>query len=69
MEDIVVTGKILKHRKVAQYTREGRLVAVYNNCEQASTILGHNSSANIRKCASGHKRYKTCLGYVWKYIE
>lgn len=69
-DDIVVNVKTVKHRKVAQYTTDGTLIEIHKNCRQAAIKLKHvNCSANIHKCASGDNRYKTCLGYIWKYIE
>lgn len=63
-------------KRVAQYTLEGELVAVYDNAFYASRAVGVGDS-QIRSCAAGKTRkgkhglqtFKTAGGYKWKYLN
>lgn len=59
--------------KVAQYTREGKLIAVFNSMKEASCITGVNHG-DICSCCKGQKgcggvSKRTAGGYIWKYID
>lgn len=56
-----------KHnKKVAQYTLDGELVAIYESAKEASNVIQKDHSS-ICKCCRGKK--KTCGGFKWKYVE
>ena len=50
---------------VGQYTRDGKLIKVWQSASEVQRQLGYSSS-----CISGVARgvRKTAYGYVWKYI-
>lgn len=54
-----------RSKKIAQYTLDGNLIAVYNSTRDAERMTGfaHN---NISRCANG--KCKQMNGYVWKFI-
>ena len=51
---------------VGQYTREGKLVKVWQSATEVKRQLGFDKSS-ISVVARG--KAKTAYGYVWKYIE
>lgn len=51
-------------RKVAQYTLDGELVAVYDSIAEAKNKLG---IGNISNCLGG--RRKSAGGFIWKYYD
>lgn len=51
---------------VGQYTREGKLIKVWQSAREVERQLGFDPSP-ISKVALG--KQKTAYGYVWKYIE
>lgn len=53
-------------KSVAQYTRDGELVKVWQSTNEAGRQLGIGQS-NISAVARGKR--KTCGGFVWKYVE
>lgn len=55
-----------RSRKIAQYTLDGKLIAVYESTRDAERKTGfaHN---NISECAKGNCRQMN--GYVWKFIQ
>lgn len=53
-----------KCRPVAQYTKDGNLVAVWSSVIEAGR---HTGASNI--CDAAHGKLKTSGGYVWKYVE
>lgn len=63
-------------KQVAQFTLDGKLVAVYKNAYYASSAVNVGDS-QIRACAIGKARqgphgkqtFKTAGGYKWKYVE
>jgi hypothetical protein len=58
-------GKALS-RPVGQYTRDGKLIKVWQSTMEVERHLGF-SNQNISTAALG--KYKTAYGYVWKYIN
>ena len=55
-----------KSKPVGQYTREGKLIKVWQSIIEVQRQLGFEHSA-IGAVARG--KQKTAYGYVWKYIE
>ena len=55
-------------KRIAQYTRDGQLVATYSSSEEAARALGCNGS-NIRTCARQERGVKQSNGYVWRYVD
>ena len=53
-------------KSVAQYTRDGELVKVWQSTNEAARQLDIRSG-NISLVARG--KSKTCGGFVWKYVE
>ena len=60
-----VSQRKIPLKKVAKYTKDGKLVKIYNSVSEA----WHDGNTNpdcIRDCCKG--RIKTSGGYVWKYL-
>ena len=61
-------------RKVAQYTKDGELIKIYDSIPEAAKVCNGDSSQlyktihNKRNSVTGHK-YRTFKGYVWKIYE
>lgn len=55
-----------KSISVAQYSKEGNLIAVYYGAREASRQSGI-SQGNISECCKG--KLKTCGGFIWKYTN
>jgi len=55
-----------KSKSVGQYTRDGRLIKVWQSTMEVQRQLGFDNSY-IGKAARG--KIKTAYGYVWKYEE
>lgn len=61
--------KLNTHEKrIAQYTKEGDLVATYESLEKAQTAIGKPGKKNIW-CAINLDRCKTAYGCVWRYLN
>ena len=56
----------VRSKPVGQYTRDGKLIKVWQSATEVERRLGLDPS-NIGKVARGER--KTAYGYVWKYIE
>ena len=50
--------------RVAQYTKDGTLVKVWDSQKEASAVTGINRS-NISKCCNA--KLKTAGGFRWSY--
>ena len=55
-----------RSKPVSQYTREGKLIKVWQSTNEAQRKLGF-AKQNISAVARGKR--KTAYGYVWKYID
>lgn len=53
-----------KHRSIAQYTKDGVLVKIWDAMSDACRELGLESSSLTRACQG---IYKTSGGFIWKY--
>lgn len=53
-------------KPVLQYTKEGEFVQRWQSSYDVE-LAGVTWSRNVRKSASGHPRYSTAGGFVWKY--
>ena len=51
---------------VAQYSKDGNFIRVYDSAVDIEKELGFNKSC-IRDCCRG--KQKTAYGYVWKYVK
>lgn len=56
---------IHSYKKVAQYTKDGILVKVFNSLKEASNFMKCPSSTISVVC---HNQRKSALGFVWKLI-
>lgn len=63
-------GKLSQH--VAQYSKDGVLLATYNSMKEASILTGVNHG-DICSCCQGRKSdgkaKHTAGGYIWKYVD
>jgi transcription elongation factor Elf1 len=50
------------NKKVTQYSLEGKILNIFNNATEASSIINYDS---IISCCIG--KYKTAGGYVWRF--
>lgn len=57
-----------KYKKVAQYTKDGQLIKIWNSITEAADALGINMKGISNVCRHP-ERYKTAGGFVWKYFE
>lgn len=55
-------------KEVAQYTRDGRLIAIYKSASSASRATGVGRS-NICNVANRRAKCKTAKGYVWRWTN
>lgn len=53
-------------KKTFQYTKDGRLVAIYKSASEAARA-NNLSRSNICSVARGNTREKSCGGYIWRY--
>lgn len=66
---LVKFNKETKSLPIAQYTKDGRLVATYSSGVEAAEKTGFDYSS-IMACAKGtYKNHKTCGRHIWKYVE
>lgn len=59
-------GRPRKSFKIAQYSLNGQLIAVYDNYDDASLFTGINQRTIMSNCYGLSKK---CKGYVFKHIE
>ena len=55
-------------KKVAQYDKEGNLIAIYESYKAAARAVDGTPSAISRIC-SGHPQLHTHKGFIWKIVE
>lgn len=55
--------------RVAQYTKTGELVKVWDSISQASKYYGTKTTACIRRVCKGSPGRNTYKGYLWKYVD
>jgi len=65
LKEALINHPVLSKR-VAQYTLDGELVAIYPSAREAARQTGFNYQ-NICSCCLG--KYKQAYGYIWKYID
>lgn len=53
-------------KKVAQYTKDGELIKIWNCMADAQEVLGI-LQGNISSCCSG--KLKSCGGFIWKHTS
>jgi hypothetical protein len=58
----------LHYRKVAQYTKDGDLVKVWDSIIEASVELGIDGSSITCVCKKRNPKRHTAGGYKWEYI-
>ena len=54
-------------KRTAQYTLDGKLVAIYKSASEAARRLGIGLSG-ITRVASGNTKSKTYKGFIWRYV-
>ena len=58
----------IKKYKIGQYSLEGKLIQIFNSCQEAYVSLGkQKTSTSISRCIN--QKRKTAYGYIWKIIE
>ncbi len=55
-----------KSKPVQQFSKDGRLIAVWPSATEAEQATGVHQS-HINQCCNGRPHYHTAGGYVWKY--
>lgn len=55
-------------KRVAQFSREGTLVKIWNSVREAAAAFG-SDPGNISKVCRGVVGHGTACGYVWQYVE
>lgn len=58
----------LHYQKVAQFTKGGELVKVWESIIEASKALNIDNSSITCVCKGRNKKRHTAGGYVWKYV-
>lgn len=53
-------------KRLAQYSLDGKLIAIFSSLHEASRQTGVNHS-HISMCCRGKR--KTAGGYIWRYLE
>lgn len=53
--------------RVAQYSKDGQLMQIYNSITEAAKATGQKSSSNISQVCRG--KAQTAGGYIWRYYE
>lgn len=53
-------------KPVLQFDRDGNFLKEFYSAAQASRVTGANNK-NITFCCQNKPKYKTALGYIWKY--
>lgn len=53
--------------RVAQYTNNGDLVAIYDSINEAVRNVSKTSAGAISNCCRNLPKYKTSGGFIWKY--
>ena len=64
IDDILVYGKMTKHLKIEQYSKDGVLLDEFTSIKELSKKLNLQHSANIYQCINNKR--KTAYGYKWK---
>lgn len=61
---------VITHKKVAQYTSNGKLIKVYDTIKSAAeeNNIGNNGSHITMVCRDNYKD-KTAGGFIWRYID
>lgn len=54
-------------KRVAQYSKSGQLIQIYDSITQAAKATGQKSSSNISQVCKG--KAATAGGFIWRYYE
>ena len=54
-------------KRTAQYTLDGKLIAIYKSASEAARRLGIGFSG-ITSVARGNTKLKTYKGFIWRYV-
>lgn len=65
--DIEYYRGIKKGKRVAQFSKDGEFIQEFSSLAEAARQTPKAHSTNILKNIKG--QYKTCAGYIWKYVE
>lgn len=57
---------VIKHKAIAQYDKDGVLIATYKSLKEACHCTGANNGSVSNVCTG---KRKTANGFIWKYIE
>lgn len=64
---VVPIKNVQNKLQVAQYSKDGQLIQIYNSITEAAKATGQKSSSNISQvCKNGRG---TAGGFVWRYYE
>ena len=66
--DVLGKKNIGSPKRVGQYTKEGKLINIYDSVEEAAKALG-KTRVNIDSAIHHKKNQQTAYGYIWKHIE
>lgn len=58
----------LRRKRVKQFTKDGKLIKIWNSLLEIQSETGIPSS-RICNCCKGKKKFKTAGGFVWRYEE
>lgn len=59
----------MTYRQVAQYTKDGTLIKVWDSIIDASRELGIDSSSITKVCLGANSHRKTAGGFIWKHAS
>lgn len=57
---------VVKYKAIAQYDKDGTLIATYDSLKEACRVTGANNGSV--SCVCNGKR-KSAHGFIWKYID
>lgn len=57
---------VVKQKAIAQYSKDGHLIAIYKSLKEACRVTGFNNGSISSVC---NGRRKSAHGFTWKYVE
>ena len=59
-------GSNSKKKAIEQYTKDNKLIRIWNSSIEIRDVLGFDTSA-ISKCCNNRKNFNSSHGYIWKF--